>query len=194
MWAVCWSHRCTCVYAKGWGREIVLDSFIVPGEVSVNSASLGHAPTWVNNISIVCPGALQIGASMLYICGLFSLLSLQEQLQCPWALSYPILLSLRTGDFKPHLKFGSLQELPNLSPLIFQANCYGKSSSLCAFLCASLCITLFLDHNSHSSAVIKVCFFAKPGIWTFNYIQYGLLCTVSCGVCFSSIQVDVWGI
>ena len=112
-WAGC--HRWPCTYTEGrWGKWCLLILLFPEG-------SLWMLPLWDTlwDEQITSPlcalGASQIALSMLCVCGLFALPSLQEQYDALRALSQPSVLTFKTPSFKPCL----LQELTKFSPLAF---------------------------------------------------------------------------
>lgn len=107
------SHRCPCAYAKGCGREMVLASFIAPGGVS--EFCFSGTCSKMSKLHLHCVPRCTSDWYFHAVCGLFSLLSFQEQPQCLWALSDPSLLSFRTSNFKPHC----FQELTKFVPSHF---------------------------------------------------------------------------
>ena len=127
---------------------------------------------------IVCPWAV-------------SLPSLQEQLQCLWALPKPNLLTFRTLGFKACW----LQELMKFAPFAFQANLlWGFVFPVWASLCTSLPFCLLCNQGSLPTAAAMICFSPKPHSHTYYLLRCGLFSTFSCRVCSVSLQVDLWGI
>lgn len=78
------SCRWPCVHAEAWGREMPPASSFVSGGVSLSMLPLWDMLRDECIAGLPCASSsLQNAVSTLYVHGLFVLLSIQEQPQCP---------------------------------------------------------------------------------------------------------------
>ena len=107
--------------------------------ISVYAASQGSIPRRAHNLPTLCPRHSSDPCFHAVCPGFVCLPSLQEQGRVLRVLSHPSLLTFRTPALRP----AGYKHTQNSVFLIFQANGFGETFSLCILLCAPLSLSPF---------------------------------------------------
>ena len=183
--------RRLCVYAEGWGRQILPARSFVPWEAFLWTLPLMDALLEKVIISPLCAlGVLQIAVPFL---------SASELFACLLSSSSAILSRFYPRDAKWPLKLQALipagyKNSKNSAFLIFQANVFGEMFSVCVPFCAPFSLTLPQYHSSLPSAVPMIHFYPKPWLWNSYPFGCGFFFPFCCGVCSVNLQVNFQGI